>query len=358
MKEIGIAVVGLGSIARTHISALRALPAVRNSPIRPVLRTLLTRRPDEVAAEAAAMGFDRVTASLTEVLADPSVDVIDVCTPNVLHAPVVLAALAAGKGVYCEKPLASCAADAEQMAAAAAGATDCCTQVALVYRYHPVVMKMKALLELGVIGQVLQFKATYNHSGYLNPSTVKGWRTQGALSGGGGLLDLGVHIIDLLHLLVGPLELEHSTVRTLVGRRLMAPGGELQPVDVDDWALLHVHTPAGVPGVVETSRVALGNEQQTIELYGSQGSIIANLERDLEPRVQLFNGSVPALPAPAALQFLPQGRLSLGGFVDRHQACLYHYLLRCAGQDPAPGWAPTFADELNAERLVYQALAK
>ncbi|HYG57284.1 MAG TPA: Gfo/Idh/MocA family oxidoreductase [Symbiobacteriaceae bacterium] len=356
MKKVNIAVVGLGSIARTHIASLRALPAVRPLAVQPVLHTLVTRRPAEVAAEAIAMGFAAVTDSLEGALSGTDVDVVDICTPNALHREAAMAALARGKAVYCEKPLASNLADAEAMAAAAAAASTV-TQVALVYRYHPVAMRLKALLEMGAIGQLLQFRATYNHSGYLNPTANKGWRSRSELSGGGGLLDLGVHVVDLLQLLAGPLRLEHADTRTLVRHRLPGAGAPPQEVDVDDWALLHVVTHAGVPGTVETSRIALGSECFRLEFYGTGGSVVCDLGRDAEPQVRRFAPEPLPVPGHPALQYLPPSRLTLGPFVDAHQAGLYHFLLRFVGEDPTPGWAPDFTAALTAERIIYEALA-
>lgn len=355
MPEIQIAVVGLGAIARTHIAALRAIPAMQAAAVIPVLHTLVTRRPEQKAAEARAMGFGRVTDRLADVLADPAVDMVDICTPNALHRAAVEAALAAGKAVYCEKPLAADVADAAAMAGAAA-ATAVPTQVALVYRYHPAVLRVKALLERKAIGPLRQFRAVFNHSSYLNAATVKGWRSQAGLSGGGALLDLGVHILDVLHLLLGPLALDHADARTLVPARPVAPGEPPVAVEVEDWALLHLHTAGGVPGVVETSRIALGSEGVRLELYGGGGSITCDLSRDTEPAVRAF-GPVPPPAAEAARRYLPPPRQTAGLMVDMHQAGLLHFLLRCAGADPTPGWAPTFADALAAERLVHAALA-
>jgi predicted dehydrogenase len=161
----------------------------------------------------------------------------------------------------------------------------------------------------------------------------------------------------MLQLLVGRLDLQHAEAKTMIPHRSVVPGQPPVDVDVDDWALLHVTNPAGVPGVVETSRIALGAECCRIELYGTNGSIVCDLHHELEPRVQTF-GPAPAVAEPPSLQYLPPARLSLGAFIDAHQASLYHFLLRCAGTDPTPGWAPRFADSLEAERLVYEALAR
>lgn len=355
MQEMQIAVVGLGAIARTHVAALRALPAMQAAAVLPVLHTLVTRRPEQVRAEARAMGFARVTDSLEEVLSDSTVDAVDICTPNSVHRSAVETALAAGKAVYCEKPLAAAVADAEAMAAAAAAA-DVPTQVALVYRYHPAVLRVKALLERAAIGDLLQFRAAFRHSSYLNAATAKGWRSQQVLSGGGALLDLGVHVLDVLHLLLGPLALDHAAARTLVPARPVAPGEPPVAVEVEDWALLHLHTAGGVPGVVETSRIALGSEGVRLEIYGTGGSITCDLARDMEPAVRAF-GPVPG-PAPEpARRYLPPPRQTAGLMMDLHQAGLLHFMLRCTGADPTPGWAPTFADSLAAERLVHAALS-
>lgn len=348
MRTMHIAVVGLGGIARTHIDALRRLPDVR-------LHTLVTRRPAEVEAEARAMGFATVTADLATALANPAVVAVDICTPNALHADAALAAFAAGKAVYCEKPLAASEADAERMVAGAAAA-GLVEQVALVYRYHPAVIRIKALLEQMIIGDLLQFRATFNHSGYLNADAVKGWRSRSALSGGGGLIDLGVHVIDIMNLLLGPMTLTHSSTRTLVRRRAIEPGGSIVDVDVDDWALLEVTSPGGVPGVIETSRIALGNEGLKLELYGTRGSIICDLTREMSPSVRTFTGPPVPMPEHLALQYLPPAEAGLGWVAAIHQAGLNHFLQRLAGKDPTPGWAPTFAEAMAAERLVYQAL--
>lgn len=350
MNEIKMAVVGLGSIARTHISAMRALPAVRKPRVAPVLHTLVTRRPAEVMDEAKAMGFAVVTDDLEGALAQ--VDAVDICTPNALHREAVEAAVAAGKAVYCEKPLSSNLADASAMAAAVA-ASGLVAQVALNYRYHPAVIRLKALLDAGAVGELLQFRVTYNHSGYLNAQVNKGWRSQADLAGGGALLDLGVHAIDFMQLLVGPLWLHHAETRTLVRQRV-----NVNNVAVDDWALLHVETEAGVPGVVETSRVAMGAECQRVELYGSNGSLVVDLATEAEPRLRTIDGTAPAVAENPAAGLLPPARLSLGRFVDTHQASLYHFLLRVSGVDPAVGWAPGFAEALAAERLVYAALSR
>ncbi|HLN64239.1 MAG TPA: Gfo/Idh/MocA family oxidoreductase [Symbiobacteriaceae bacterium] len=350
MKEIKLAVVGLGAIARTHIGAMRALPTVRKPEVMPVLHTLVTRRPADVMDEAKAMGFAVVTDDLEAALAN--VDAVDICTPNALHRGAVEAAVAAGKAIYCEKPLSSNLADATAMAEAVA-ASGVVAQVALNYRYHPAVLRLKALLDAGAIGELFQFRVTYNHSGYLNAQVNKGWRSQAELSGGGALLDLGVHAIDFMQLLVGPLWLHHAETRTLVRQRV-----NVSNVSVDDWALLHVETEAGVPGVVETSRVALGAECQRVELYGAKGSLVVDLATEGEPRLCAFDGTAPVVASIPATRLLPPARLSLGRFVDTHQASLYHFLLRVAGVDPAPGWAPGFADALAAERLVYAALAR
>jgi predicted dehydrogenase len=351
MQKINLAVVGLGSIARTHISALRTLPVVRKPEVLPVLHTLVTRRPAEVMEEALAMGFERVVGSLDEALT-AEVDAVDICTPNAMHRQAVEAAAAAGKAVYCEKPLASNLGDSQVMAqvVAAAGVVN---QVALNYRYHPAVIRLKAWLESGAVGDLVQFRFTYNHSGYLDPKVNKGWRSQADLAGGGALLDLGVHAIDMMHLLVGSLWLHHSETRTLVRERV-----NVANVQVDDWAQLHVETEAGVPGVIETSRVAMGAECQRVELYGTKGSLVVDLMTETEPRLRTFDGSTPAVAELPAAKLLPQGRLTMGRMVDTHQAALYHFLLRCAGTDPAVGWAPGFGEALAAERVVFEALAR
>jgi predicted dehydrogenase len=173
------------------------------------------------------------------------------------------------------------------------------------------------------------------------------------------MLDLGVHMIDALRFILGDMSLVSASARTIVASRPVTDGGQ-DTVDVDDWSWGELELGNGVRVTVEASRIFLGAEGVPFELYGSAGSLVGDLE---EGRMVLrrFDGREAEYRAAAALDpyvravdaLRPPVRLSLGSFVDLHAAGLHHMLLRTAGDDPAPGLAPTFADAAVAETLAH-----
>jgi predicted dehydrogenase len=356
MKTVRFTIVGFGNIAKTHATALRALPVIKRLPCVPILDSLVTRSPAKQGLAAKAAGFEYVTDTLEEVLAVRDSDVVDICTPNSLHLSAFEASSAAGKAVYCEKPLTEQVERSRELAARAAN--DPRHQVALVYRYHPAVMRVKAALEAGLIGDVLQFRIAYLRSGYLNASRPVSWRLDKPLTGGGAISDLGVHVLDLVRHLFGEIVDVTGDTQIFVKRRpASADDPRLVDIDVDDWALMHVQTAGGVRGTAEVSRIAWGSEGFWLQLYGTNGSIVCNLEKDTVPAVRLLNGSSPAIPEPAELALLPDEKTTMGIAVDCHAGALHHFMLRLAGEDRYPELAPTIGDCLSAEEWIDRVLS-
>ncbi len=356
IPHVRICIVGFGSIARTHACALAALPVVRDLPFRPLLAAIVSDRPAAVARDAAALGVPVLT--LAEALADPELTAFDVTTRNAQHLAQAGAVLRAGRPLYVEKPIGRTPAEAAELAQLAA-ASPAPTHVGLVMRYHPAVIEARALLRVGGIGEVRQVRFGLFHGSYLDPARPISWRLQAAEAGGGAMLDLGLHVVDLVCFLLGEPELLAARHATFVPRRPDGLGGTRE-VDVDDWAWAELRVPGGAHVTVEASRIAFGAEGAPFELYGTEGSLVANLERVAPLRFTRFDGAEatwrkragadPEAHAVAAL--LPPSRLTLGSFVDSHLASLHHFVLRVAGSDPVPGWAPTPHDAAIAEALV------
>ncbi|WJH33377.1 Gfo/Idh/MocA family oxidoreductase [Paenibacillus sp. CC-CFT747] len=189
MKTVRFAFVGLGNIAKTHIVALKAMPVIKKLPFQPVLDTLVTRNLSANENQARAMGFTHVTDSLSEALKDRELEVVDICTPNAMHLEAVRHAAAADKILYCEKPLTDTYENSAELVRTAGDRHP--HQVALVYRYHPAVMRLKEAVRLGLIGEVLQIKLSYRRSGYLDAKRPVSWRLKDDLSGGGPFPILG-----------------------------------------------------------------------------------------------------------------------------------------------------------------------
>lgn len=362
LPEVRIAIVGYGSIARSHVSALQALPAVRALRVRPVIAAIVTERPDAVRDEAAALGVGRVVTSLDEALAGGDLDLVDVTGRNDQHAAAVEAALAAGCAAYVEKPIGRIPEEAATLAALAEASARP-SQAGLVMRYDPAIVGARALLRLGAIGDVRHGRMGSFHGSYLDPRRPISWRLRRETAGGGAMLDLGLHLLDAARFLLGDGRLERSAARTVVGARPTADGGTAS-VDVDDWAWAELaHGDARV--TIEASRIAYGAEGTPLELFGSEGSLVADLRRGaltlhrFDGREGEFRREAAADPWVRAVDDLrPPARLTLGAFVDLHAAALHHVMRRVLGDDPAPGLAPTLADSAAAEALAAAVTAE
>ncbi|WP_314587788.1 Gfo/Idh/MocA family oxidoreductase [Paenibacillus terrigena] len=357
MKPIHFAFTGLGAIAKTHIVALRAMPVIQKASFVPVLNTLITRNPDANREQALAMGFQKVTSDLTEALENPSVHIVDICTPNAMHFAEGTAASAAGNAIYFEKPLTETYSRTEELVSHISANT--LQQVALVYRYHPAVMRMKAILQEGIIGDVLQCNCSYLRSGYLNAERPVSWRLNDTLSGGGAITDLGIHVIDLIAHLFGELTDVHGETNIFVKERPKTQGSdERVQMTVDDWASFFYTTKSGVRGTGEVSRIAWGSDRFSVQIVGARGSITCDLEKDITPRVSMLSGATPELPVPSSLQLIPNDKTTMGVFVDSHFGALNHFLHRYIGEDlwANEGLAPTMKDAAHAEMWIDQIL--
>lgn len=357
MRKISFVLHGFGTIARTHIVALRALPVIKKVPFVPVLDTLVTRHPDLHKEQAYAIGFDHITDSIAEAVNRESAAAVSVCTPNASHPESIHAAGEAGKALYCEKPIADSYKESAQ--AAASYPVHLTAQVALIFRYHPAVQRTTELLRQQSIGQVLQCKISYLRSGYLDQERPFSWRVSSEMSGGGAITDIGVHALDLICHWFGDLARFEGTTETFVNERRAEPGSERKvAIEVDDWAAINYETVTGVRGMVEVSRIAWGSDAFTVQIVGTQGSIVMDLEKDVYPKVHLLRGALSHCPEPAGLQLLPDAKATMGIFVDSHFAALHHFMLRLVDKDEFEGLAPTLADALRVEQYVDQVRKK
>jgi predicted dehydrogenase len=273
-----IGMIGYGGIGRVHALAYRSLPYHYGLPLAAVrIAGVATARRETAQAAAAEIGCDFWTDDYRELLARPEIDIVDICVPNHMHAELVVAAAAAGKHIYCEKPLAMDVAEAQQIAAAvrAAGVN---SQLTFHFRFYPAILRAQQLVASGFLGRVFSFRGRYYRSSYIDPQKPLSWRQQKAVAGGGALFDIGSHILDLLYALLGEFASVQATLDTLIRERPVATGAaEMAPVDVDDIALLHLRTRDGVLGLVEVSRMGTGlTNDLSFEIFGELGAIRFN----------------------------------------------------------------------------------
>ncbi len=356
--KIGYGLIGLGGIARTHLQGLKCLPVI-GTPVPAVDLSALLTTDRAKKEQAAQIGFARVVHNLDEFLAVPGLDVVDICTPNNLHYEQILAAAKRGKHIYYEKPLCLNGAEA---AALQTELADCKSiiQGAYVLRFSPAVAKARALLKKDALGKIHSFRFTSYHSSYLNPDRPGAWRLKHATSGGGALMDLGSHLLDLLRFLLGEAVEVTSWFDTVVKTRRW-PQGEAE-VDVDDHALVALTLENGARGTVEVSRVAVGGDGMGLEIYGEKGALHIDPARNAcrwfgtrGQQLPADDGSVEDDAFLAGLkEVYPPARLSLGWMVDVHLASLA-WFLRSVSLGEAPGGSPNLEEGIRTQKLLETA---
>lgn len=344
-REIKIGLVGLGYIGRVHSLCYHNLPLCYGSmPIRARLCALLRSRTDTQVDAVNALGFDLVTTNPDEFFSQ-SLDLVDICSPNHLHAEQATRALKAGRAVYCEKPLATNLEDALALATLAEQ-RNAITQVAYAMRFTPAVRQVKAFCESGELGEVLHFRGYMYHSGYLDTARPMSWRLRRSQSGGGAMMDLGTHLVDLTRYLLGEVATVRAEMRTLVCQRCSSSGSEtMEQVDVDDLALVNLELENGAVGVLEVTRVAAGaSEASGFEVYGRQGSAHFRTSQPEQARFYLSDQkqwvtghpNLPPIPGERPIDMLwPNAKFSQGYFTNHHMAEAYDVLLNVAEQRPS-----------------------
>lgn len=291
MKTIGIGLIGWGFMGRTHTHALRDLALYYpDIDFRVRLVHVCSRRLEKAKEAAELAGYEKFTDDWRDVIADPEVDVVSICTPNDQHEQMAIAALKAGKHVYIDKPLSVASESADRIAEAAKNASG---QTRMVFnnRYSPAMMRAKQLIDEGKIGDVLTFQARYLHSGSIDPDKPIGWKQQ---LQGGVILDLGSHALDLLTWLIGYPKSVLCKTRTLYGSRPTRDGCTESRLS-EDHALMLLQMPNGALGSVEASKIATGsNDELTIEIRGTKGALCWNA---MDPNyVYFFDQTLPEAP--------------------------------------------------------------
>ncbi len=273
MKQLGIAVIGDGLMAKEHSMAWRSVQAVYGDvPVSPRLVVIVHPDPERAAAAAAQYGFERSATSWEEAVADPEVDVVDIVTPNAFHKEVAIAAARAGKHIWCEKPLALTSAESWEMteAAEAAGVS---TLVGFTYLQNPGLALAKRLIDAGELGELFSFTAFFSADTMIDPAVPFTWRTDRSRAGGGALGDLGSHLVSIARYLVGDVARVSGMTRIVVPERTDAAGAR-RAVDNDDHALAMVEFENGVTGSLQASRVLTGRSfEVSFTLTGTKGAI-------------------------------------------------------------------------------------
>jgi predicted dehydrogenase len=306
-QDIGVGLISVGWMGKLHTRAYQAVPSVYPElGLRPRLRHAADTAPDRVDYAKDVLGYERGSTDYREVLADPDVDVVSICAPNMLHREIGVAAAQAGKPFWIEKPVGRDARETAEVAAAAREAR-VATSIGYNYRHAPAVEHIRELIADGSLGRVTNIRSVFLNGYASEPKGALSWRFQQEFAGSGAMGDLLSHVADLVQYVVGPIT-EVTALSTIIHteRPILPMGsgthfaviedGEMGTVENEDYAAALVRFAsnsrgAGAVGTLEVSRVVVGPQCGfALEVYGTEGSATWNFERMNEVRVAIGRG--------------------------------------------------------------------
>jgi predicted dehydrogenase len=302
--EVGIGLLGVGWMGDVHTASYKRVNA-HYPECEAVPRLVIAADEVEERARLAAekLGYEQWTTDWREVLTHPDVEAVSIAAPNLLHREMALAAAAAGKHFWGEKPLGRFPAETAEIAAAAEAA-GVRTIVGLNYRHAPAVKYAQHLIASGAIGAVDHFRSEFLAGYASHPQGALTWRFSRELAGLGVLTDLGSHAVDLAQYLLGPIVRVTAQAAIVIPRRpkvamgvgthfSVAEGGELGDVENEDWIAALVEFESGLKGTIEASRVIIGPDTRYMfEVNGRGGAVSWTFERmnELEVNLPLSSG--------------------------------------------------------------------
>lgn len=303
MREIGVGVVGLGWMGRLHAASYQRLPSrFPELGIRP--RLVVAADPLAANQQAAVeqFGFGKAVASIAEVLADPEVEAVSICSPNFLHRDFALAAARAGKPFWIEKPMGVSAAQSREIAAAADEAR-VATAVGFNYRHAPAVAHLRSLIADGRLGRITNVRCWLNADYASSPEAPLTWRYDRAQGGSGVIGDLLSHGADLVQHVTGQQITEVTALSDVfiperpvptalgVGHGGFEVGEERGAVENEDWVAALARLSHGAHATLEASRVARGHRSDyALEVFGTEGSARWSFTRMNEFEVLIGDG--------------------------------------------------------------------
>ncbi|HET9141481.1 Gfo/Idh/MocA family oxidoreductase [Actinophytocola sp.] len=296
---LGIGMAGYAFMGRAHSQAWRTVGRFFELPMEVDMAAVCGRDPGAVAAAADTLGWRTHETDWRRLIERDDIHLVDVCTPGDSHAEIAIAALAAGKHVLCEKPLANSVEEATAMVEAASRAErdGVRAMVGFNYRRVPAATLARRLVAEGRLGQIRHVRAVYLQDWIVDPEFPLVWRLRQEVSGSGALGDLGAHIVDLSQYITGQrISSVSAMTETFIKERPLpehTANGARGPVTVDDAALFLARLDGGAVATYEASRFATGRKNALrIEVNGELGSLAFDLERLNE--LEFHDASAPA----------------------------------------------------------------
>lgn len=349
MTEIGIGVVGGGYMGKAHSVAMAAVGPLFETRLRPRLEMIAASTDASAERYRAAYGFARGTGDWRVLVNDPRVEAVVIASPQDTHRAIAEAAIALGKPVFCEKPLADSLEDARAMVAAAEAA-GVPNMIGFNYIRTPASQFVRQLLGEGAIGDVTWFRCEHTEDFLSDPKTPFNWRCDGVANGNMG--DLAPHPINAALALMGPVARVMADLETVHRDR---PGGT---VTNDDHAQIMCRFESGVMGHIYSSRIATGRKMgYAYEITGTKGAI--RFDQEDQNAVWLYTADGPEatrgfrkiLTGPAHPDYAPfcQGPGHGTGYQDQIIIEARDFLSAIDTGDPI--W-PTFRDGLAVAEVI------
>ncbi|MET0424069.1 MAG: Gfo/Idh/MocA family oxidoreductase [Actinoplanes sp.] len=367
-EQLRVGMVGYAFMGAAHSQAWRTVNHAFDLPLSARMSVVCGRDAEGVAAAATKLGWAEHATDWRSLIDRDDIDLIDICTPGDTHAEIALAALAAGKHVLCEKPLANSVAEAREMTAAAtrAQAQGVRAMCGFNYRRVPAVALMRELVASGRIGTVRHIRAVYLQDWIVDPQFPLVWRLRKEIAGSGALGDIGAHIVDLTQYVTGQsITAVSALTETFVRSRPLGatPDAGFGDVTVDDAALFLARLDGGAVASYEATRFATGRKNALrVELNGSLGSLAFDFERMNE--LEFYDAERPSTEQgftrilvtepehPYVAAWWPPGHLI--GYEHSFTHEMRDLIAAiAAGRQPTP----SFADALNVQ-LVLDAVSR
>jgi predicted dehydrogenase len=367
MDQVNVGIIGFGFIGKVHAWCYRNLPFYYDPPpLAARITHVCTSRSETAGLAAGIVGAEHAVTDFRRITEDPLVDIVHICTPNHLHKDALLSAMAHGKHIYCDKPLVGDMAEAEEVRAALAGYAGT-AQMTFQNRFFPATIRARQLIDEGFCGQVLEFRAAYLHAGSADPEAPLKWKLS-ARAGGGVIADLGSHVLDLVHFLLGDYtSLLAATHIAYPTRPSIEDPGRHVPVEAEDCAVLLARMASGALGTLEATKLATGSEDELrVEIHGARGALRFN---GADPHhLEVYDATASDRPCggrrgwtridcgqryePPATGF-PGPKFSIG-WMRSHLACLASFLYAVADGRPAE---PDLEHGVRIQHLMDRAKA-
>jgi len=359
-----VGLLGFGFMGKTHAWCVQNLKYFyKDLPFSAEIAAVCASRLETTAKAADFLGVR--AASEDEIINDPTIDIIDICTPNIYHYETLKKAINTGKHIYCEKPLCVNSAQASEIERLARekGIT---AQIVFNNRFLPAVMRAKQLIEEGRLGRILSFRCEYLHASATDPLKNAGWKQNKDICGAGTLFDLGSHAVDMMYYLCGEIvSVKASSQIAYPERRGM--NGEMWKTNADEAFYMICKTAGGAVGTIDVSKLTVGaNDELNFSVYGEKGSVKFNM---MDPNwLHFYDATAPGgslggergytrieccgrYDAPGGV--FPSFKAPIG-WLRGHLHSMYSFLDSVYGKRPA---CPDFTDAAKVQKVLDMALA-